>query len=114
VVRLLRALVRREAPPLREVEERDSLVRLRWLPRPLLEARPRALEDFFAWASRPRSDLPAEAREPPPLERELLLLLRERELRNDCEPEELRRLREEPEAVRARDDEPPREEDWLP
>jgi hypothetical protein len=64
VVRLLLALVPRDAPPLRELDERDSLERLRVLARPLLDDRPRAELDFFAAASRP-PDFVAADREPP-------------------------------------------------
>jgi len=76
VVRLLRAAVPRDAP-LRELDERDSLARLRVLLRPLLVPRPRALDDFLAWAERPASAFffvlvrVVLVREPPPLEREL-------------------------------------------
>jgi len=108
VVRLLRALVPPGAPLPRE--ERDSPAPLRWLLRPDPEARPRALEDFFACAPRPLCDFLAAVREPPPV----------RALREEPLPDAL--LREEREPLEAvvlrdevlRDDEAaPREDDFL-
>jgi hypothetical protein len=106
-VRFLRVLLPRDAPPPRELEERDSPARLRSLLRPEPDARPRALEAFFACEARPRSDLFAAVREPP---------LPERELRDELLPEEpLREERDPLVAVDLRDDEPLlREEDFLP
>ncbi len=104
VVRLLRALVPRDPPPLRELDLRDSLARLRSLLRPLPLARPRALDDFFAWASRPRSDFLAAVREPP-------LLVRE--LRDERLPEELLDDRDEPVSDFRDEELLPREADFL-
>jgi hypothetical protein len=116
VVRLLRALLPRDVPPLRELEDRDSFERLRVLARPLLDARPRVEVDFFFAADCRPPDFFAADREVPleelarrdPLDCELLSPLPEvcDELREPDERDDDAPLRRDPDPLPLRDPAP--------